>query len=315
MATLRCEHPDIIAFIETKRDPGRLSHFNLPVQVTDAFMRAIERGEIRIEITAIAVRLLDNVIDASRFPLAQQREAVHTACRIGLGVMGLADALIMLGIRYDSDAARDFASATMRTICRTAYRQSVALAEEKGCFPAFEHELFLAAPFIQGLPDDIRNEIAHFGVRNSHLLAIAPTGAISLLAGNVSSGIEPVFAADLDRTVLNAAGESQCCRMTDHAIRLWREQSSRTHGAPEALTTALELPISAHLAMQSAIQASVDNVISKTINIPAATEFSDFSTIYRLAYEEGSKGCTTFRSIKDRDGVLAAVPPTNCSCQ
>ena len=207
MATLRCEHPDIIAFIETKRDPGRLSHFNLPVQVTDAFMRAIERGEIRIEITAIAVRLLDNVIDASRFPLAQQREAVHTACRIGLGVMGLADALIMLGIRYDSDAARDFASATMRTICGTAYRQSVALAEEKGSFPAFEHELFLAAPFIQGLPDDIRNEIAHFGVLNSHLLAIAPTGAISLLAGNVSSGIEPVFAADLDRTVLNAAGK------------------------------------------------------------------------------------------------------------
>jgi ribonucleoside-diphosphate reductase alpha chain len=436
MATLRCDHPDIVAFIEAKRDPARLRHFNLSVQVTDAFMRAIERdeswalvfpadrltgpgetvlrdwpgetsavpcrvagriparglwdsllrasyafsepgvlfidrinrmnnlwyrerigttnpcGEVPLppygacdlgsinltrlirdpftprarldigrlmEVAAIAVRMLDNVIDVSRFPLPAQREAVATARRIGLGVTGLADALIMLGLHYDSDAARDFAGETMHTICRAAYRQSVAIAAEKGSFPAFEREQFLAAPFVQALPEDIRDGIARLGIRNSHLLAIAPTGTISLLAGNVSSGIEPVFAAELDRTLLDTGGAPRQVRMTDHAVRLWREHCGRTDGVPDAMVTAMELSIEAHLDMQSVVQGAVDNAISKTINIPAETAFADFAPIYRLAYEKGLKGCTTFRPNTERGAVLAAVQETDsaigCICE
>jgi ribonucleoside-diphosphate reductase alpha chain len=424
MATLRCDHPDIVAFIEAKRRADRLRHFNLSVQVTDAFMRAIELdatwplvfpesrlagagetllrewpgeasavpcrvvrrlsaralwdrllrasydsgepgvlfidrinrlnnlwyceritatnpcGEVPlppygacdlgainltrlirdpftpqarldtdrlVAIASTAVRLLDNVIDASRFPLPAQRVAVHKARRMGLGITGLADALIMLGLRYGSEPSLAFASETMRTICHTAYRQSIAIAEEKGCFPDFERERYLEAPFIRGLPTDIRDGVARCGIRNSHLLAIAPTGTISLLAGNVSSGIEPVFAPDYQRTVLDANGEPRRFPLTDYAVRLWREQSGRTDGMPDALVTALQLPIEAHLAMQAALQAFVDNSISKTINVPAETSFADFVPLYRLAYDKGLKGCTTFRPTAATGAVLAPM--------
>jgi ribonucleoside-diphosphate reductase alpha chain len=259
------------------------------------------------------VRLLDNVIDASHFPLPQQRIAVHKARRIGLGITGLADALIMLGMRYGDDASLTFAGETMRTICHAAYRQSIALAREKGCFPDFYRERYLEAPFIRGLPLDIRDGIARHGIRNSHLLVIAPTGTISLLSGNVSSGIEPVFAPEYRRTVLEASGTPREFLLHDYAVRLWREQSGRSDAVPDALVTAATLPIEAHLAMQAAFQAFVDNSISKTINVPAETTFSDFAPIYRLAYDKGLKGCTTFRPAAARDAVLTekcrAPPP------
>jgi ribonucleoside-diphosphate reductase alpha chain len=430
MATLRCDHPDIVAFANAKRRAGRLRHFNLSVLVSDAFMQAVERdedwplvfpesrvaghgetlmrawpgeastmpcrivrrldarslwntllrasydigepgmlfidrinrmnnlwycehitatnpcGEVPLppygacdlgainltrlirdpftshahpdherldSIASTAVRLLDNVIDVSHFPLPRQRIAVHKARRIGLGVTGLADALIMLGMRYGDDASLTFAGESMRTICHAAYRESIALALEKGCFPDFDRERYLEAPFIRGLPVDIRDGIARHGIRNSHLLAIAPTGTVSLLSGNVSSGIEPVFAPAYRRTVLKAAGAQREFLLHDYAVRLWREQSGRSDAIPGALVTAATLPIEAHLAMQAALQVFIDNSISKTINVPAETAFSDFAPIYRLAYDKGLKGCTTFRPTAARDTVLTekhkAEPP------
>lgn len=154
-----------------------------------------------VTIASTAVRLLDDVINASRFPLPQQRDAVRHTRRIGLGITGLADALIMLGLRYGSDASLGFAADTMCTICHAAYRQSIAIAREKGSFPQFNRECYLEAPFIRALPSELRDGIAKYGIRNGHLLAIAPTGTISLLAGNVSSGIEPVFSAEHQRTM------------------------------------------------------------------------------------------------------------------
>jgi len=422
MATLRCDHPDIVAFIEAKRRLDRLHHFNLSVQVTAAFMQAVtqdaawplifpasrladggetllrewpgeatavpcrvvrrmsaralwdallhasyDRGEPGVlfidrinrednlhyceRITATnpcgevplppygacdlgainlsrlirhkftpqacldtdrlaaivpaAVRLLDNVIDASRFPLPQQQEAVRRARRIGLGITGLADALIMLGLRYGSDAALAFAGETMRSVRDAAYRQSIVLAEEKGGFPAFKREPYLDAPFIRALPPDLRDGIAQYGIRNSHLLAIAPTGTISLLSGNVSSGIEPVFAADYQRTVLDPDGEPRHFALTDLAVRLWRAQFGRADGIPDALVTAMELPFKAHLAMQATLQSYVDNSISKTIAVPADTSFVDFVPLYRMAYDMGLKGCTTFRPTATTGAVLA----------
>jgi ribonucleoside-diphosphate reductase alpha chain len=144
---------------------------------------------------AIAVRLLDNVIDASRFPLLQQEESARGSRRIGLGITGLADALVMLGQTYGSERSLATIAAIMRLMCHTAYRTSIALAKEKASFPYFERDRYLQGPFIRSLPDDIQNGIATYGIRNSHLMAIAPTGTISLLAGNVSSGLEPIFAA------------------------------------------------------------------------------------------------------------------------
>jgi ribonucleoside-diphosphate reductase alpha chain len=268
-----------------------------------------------VTIASTSVRLLDNVLDSTRFPLPQQQLAVQKARRLGLGITGLADALLMLGIRYGSDASLDFASGTMRTICHAAYRQSIAIAREKHTFPAFDRDRYLAAPFIQALPADIRDGIARQGIRNSHLLAIAPTGTISLLAGNVSSGIEPVFAPDYLRAVLKANATSTQFPLTDYAVRLWRQQHDRTDGVPDGVSTATDLPLEAHLAMQAALQPFVDNSISKTINMPAETSFSDFAKVYRLAYDEGLKGCTTFRPTTERRVVLAREQqpvPTSC---
>ena len=407
MATLACDHPDIGRFIDAKRQPGRLQHFNLSVLISDAFMRAVEHdedwplafptghvvrqvraralwdrllhasydtgepgvlfidrinrlnnlwycerisatnpcGEVPLPpygacvlgsinlarlvrdpytrqarldadrltaIAATAVRFLDDVIDVSRYPLEKQRETAMKARRIGLGITGLADALVMIGLRYGSDASVALAAGAMRTICHAAYVQSIAIAAEKGSFPALDRARYLDGPFIRELPDDIRDGIARSGIRNSHLLAIAPTGTISLLAGNVSSGIEPVFAADFQRAVLGRAGTRRFT-LTDHAVARWRELNDRATGVPAALVTAEELPSEAHLAMQAALQRYVDNSISKTIAVPPDMHFAAFAPLYTLAYAKGLKGCTAFRSGAAVSTVLATNDtPSTC---
>jgi ribonucleoside-diphosphate reductase alpha chain len=253
--------------------------------------------QTRLEIEAlketveVAVRLLDNVIDASRFPLAQQAKSADGTRRIGLGITGLADALLMLGSRYGSDESLDLVRKVMSLICHTAYRASVLLAEEKGSFPYFNRNKYLEGPFIRRLPEDVRDGIAKGGIRNSHLIAIAPTGTISLLAGNVSSGLEPIFAASYRRKILDENGDPEELFLTDYAVQLWREMTGTTKSVPPGFATVNELPVRAHFDMQP----FVDNSISKTINVPAAYPFSEFRKVYDLAYEKGLKGCTTFR--------------------
>jgi ribonucleoside-diphosphate reductase alpha chain len=265
------------------------------------FVRSPFTGEPRIDFeglstaTQVAVRLLDNVIDASRFPLPQQAEKARTSRRVGLGITGLADALVMLGLRYGSEQSLAITANIMRSICHTAYRASIALAQEKGSFPHYERDKYLQGNFIRSLPDDIKEEISRHGIRNSHLIAIAPTGTISLLAGNVSSGLEPIFAASYARKVLTADGTPKQFTLTDHSLALWRDITGTTTGFPDGFVTAGELSVRAHLDMQAAIQPFVDNAISKTINVPGQYPFDDFKQIYDLAYDMGLKGCTTFR--------------------
>ena len=252
----------------------------------------IERKRLE-EAAGIAVRLLDNVIDASRFPLPRQTENARGSRRIGLGITGLADALVMLGLRYGSEPSFAVATDIMRSICHAAYRASIEIAKEKGSFPFFERDKYLQGPFIKSLPGDIQAAIAEHGIRNSHLLAIAPTGTISLLAGNVSSGLEPIFAASYERKVLTGDGTTKEFLLTDHALEEWR--AAERPGRPDSFVTTAELPVTAHLAMQAALQPYVDNSISKTINVPQHYAFDDFKRIYDLAYDQGLKGCTTFR--------------------
>jgi len=255
--------------------------------------------------TRLAVQLLDDVIDASRFPLPAQAENARGSRRIGLGITGLADAMVMLGLGYGSNHSLTIAADIMRSICYTAYRASIALAKEKGSFPYFERDRYLDGAFVRNLPDDIRTGIAGIGIRNSHLLAIAPTGTISLLAGNVSSGLEPIFAAYYERDVLAQDGTPKAFTLTDYALDLWRRMTGSATGVPDGFVTAGELPISAHLKMQATLQPFVDNSISKTINVPKNTPFEDFRQIYDLAYDMGLKGCTTFRPNPATGAVLS----------
>jgi ribonucleoside-diphosphate reductase alpha chain len=262
--------------------------------------------EAVLETTRTAVRLLDNVIDVSRFPLPQQQEGARGSRRIGLGITGLADALVMLGLTYGEERALSLARDLMRSICHAAYRASIALAREKTSFPFFEREKYLGGDFISQLPQDIRDGMARYGIRNSHLIAIAPTGTISLLAGNISGGLEPIFAASYSRKVLGTDGKPIEFELTDYALQLWRQMTGRTTGIPDHFVTAANLPVRAHLHTQAALQPSVDNSISKTINVPENCAIEEFSGIYDLAYELELKGCTTFRPNPVTGTVLSA---------
>lgn len=283
-----------------------LGSFNLTRFVTQPFTphASFDFSSLTAAVN-IAVRLLDNVIDVSRFPLPQQAVQAKGSRRIGLGITGLADALLMLGMTYGSEISLVLAANIMRTICHTAYRASATLAAEKGSFPFFDRDKYLQAPFVQSLPEDIRARIDANGIRNSHLLAIAPTGTISLLAGNVSSGIEPIFAASYKRDVLGQDGKTKTFELTDYALALWRQTSGIKEALPEGFITATDLPATAHLAMQAALQPFVDNSISKTINVPEDCRFGEFRKIYDLAYDEGLKGCTVFRPNPVRGAVLS----------
>ena len=272
-----------------------LGSINLTAFVLDPLtgQARLDLDEIR-KTAAIATRLMDNVIDTSLFPLEKQAAQAQGARRIGLGLTGLADTLIMLGLHYADDAARNLAARVMQAICHTAYRTSVGLAEEKGAFPFFDREKFQQGKFIQSLPHDIQDGIARFGLRNSHLTAIAPTGTISLLANNISSGLEPVYEFNYVRRVLELDGRYTEHRLTDYALRLWHERRG-DEKLPAAFVDTRSLAPAMHLGMQAALQPYIDNSISKTINVPRDYRFDDFKEIYERAYDMGLKGCTTFR--------------------
>jgi ribonucleoside-diphosphate reductase alpha chain len=287
-----------------------LGSFNLA-----AFVRAPFSDDAQMDLDELvslvqdAVRLLDNAIDVSLFPLRQQQESARRTRRVGLGITGLADALVMLGLSYDSDAGVRMAGDVIRRVRDAAYRASAALARDKGAFPAFRSEPYLAAPFVRRLPADVRSLIAKHGVRNSHLLAIAPAGTISLLAGNVSSGLEPIFAGDYRRRVLGDDGQPQSVEVTDYAVKLWRERCGALGRLPPAFITAGEIPPTAHLRMQAVLQEFVDNSISKTVNAPETCAFEDFKALYETAYDLGLKGCTAFRPNPITGAVLEGASP------
>ena len=253
---------------------------------------------------AVAVRFLDNAIDISRYPLAAQQREAKAKRRIGLGVTGLADALIMTGLNYGSPEARAVAGSWLSAIKEASYAASLELAKEKGAFALSDPAQLSVAPNVTALPGELRAEIARVGLRNGCLTTIAPTGTTSLLAGNVSSGIEPVFAARFERRRLNAAGEEHVETIEDLAWRVMRERGGSEADLKGAFVTAEVLSPRQHLEMQAAAQALIDSAISKTINVAEDMPFEEFAAVYLEAFDLGLKGCTTYRPNRVTGAVL-----------
>jgi ribonucleoside-diphosphate reductase alpha chain len=446
MATMRCDHPDVEAFIEAKQDPARLRMFNVSVLVTDDFMEAVKNDEewhlahehepleIDEDVTSfvehngvkkwvyrtvrardlwnkimrstydyaepgvifidrinrdnnlwyieeiaatnpcgeeplppygacllgsinltcfvddpfgenpsinytalsktveVAVRMMDNVNDVSKFPLREQLREAAQKRRIGLGITGLADMLAMMKVPYNSSHGLALAEHVAKKIAVLAYGSSVELAKEKGAFPAFDAEQYLSGEnFATRLPITFQNAIREHGIRNSHLLSVAPTGTISLYAGNVSSGIEPIFALGYNRKVTQKDGSKTEQRVEDYAVWAYRQRweddvtwvfDQETYGRivpeetfdpethlPDYFVTAQDLHPLDHVRMQAAVQPWVDSSISKTINVPVETSFEDFEAVYLEAYEEGCKGCTTYRPNDVTGSVISVDEP------
>jgi len=404
MATMRCDHPDIEAFITAKSDAARLRMFNLSVLITDPFMEAVkadgpwdlqfegkvfhtvqardlwnqimkstydfaEPGVIFIDrineannlnyvetiaatnpcgeqplppygacllgsvnmarlvsnpfakkarldpkqltdLVAVAVRMMDNVVDASRFPLDAQAQEAQAKRRIGLGVTGLADALLMVGLRYGSEEAARQTEDWLHAIARAAYLASVDLAKEKGAFPLFDADKYLASGTMRAMDEDVREAIRTHGIRNALLTSIAPTGTISLYAGNVSSGIEPVFAYAYKRKVLQKDGSRTQEEVVDYAVQMWREKFGDAE-LPDYFVNAQTLAPLDHVRMQAAAQKWVDSSISKTINCPEDISFDDFKEVYMAAWDSGCKGCTTYRPNDVTGSVLSVSEATD----
>lgn len=398
MATMRCDHPDIEAFITAKEDPARLRMFNVSVLVTDPFMEAVKADgswdlifngkvyrtvqarelwdkimhgtysyaepgvifidrinqannlsycediaatnpcgeqplppygacllgsinlarlvpnafepgaeldeELLTKLVSTAIRMMDNVVDASRFPLPEQAREAQAKRRIGLGVTGLADALLMVGSRYGSEGAARLTEQWLHTVARAAYLASVEIAKEKGAFPLFDAEAYLASGAMEAMDEDVREAIREHGIRNALLTSIAPTGTISLFAGNVSSGIEPVFAYAYTRKVLQKDGSRTEEEVVDYAVQLWRDKFGDID-LPDHFVNAQTLAPLDHVRMQAAAQKWVDSSISKTINCPEDISFEDFKDVYMEAWDTGCKGCTTYRPNAVTGSVLS----------
>lgn len=283
-----------------------LGSINLAALVQEPFTSAAVIDERALsDRVRLAVRLLDNVIDISRYPLDAQANEAKAKRRIGLGITGVADALIFCGLHYGSDGARAKAAHWMSVIQNAAYAASAGLAAEKGAFPLFDAKQFLDRPNVRRLNEDVRALITQNGIRNGCLTSIAPTGTISLLAGNVSSGIEPVFGFSYRRRVLSHDGSQHDEDVQDLAFRKHVALHGRDAALPAAFVIADQLPPAAHLEMQAALQPFVDSAISKTINCPEAMAFEAFRDIYVNAYALGLKGCTTYRPNAVTGAVLS----------
>jgi len=256
------------------------------------------------ELVATAVRMMDNVVDTSLFPLEAQRAEAQAKRRIGLGVTGLADALLMVGLRYGSEEAARQTDEWMHAIARAAYLASVELAKEKGAFPLFDAEKYLASGTMQNMDADVCDAIRKHGIRNALLTSIAPTGTISLYAGNVSSGIEPVFAYAYTRKVLQKDGSRTEEEVVDYAVQMWRDLKGDAP-LPDYFVNAQTLAPLDHVRMQAAAQKWIDSSISKTINCPEDISFDDFKEVYMAAWDQGCKGCTTYRPNDVTGSVLS----------
>ncbi len=286
-----------------------LGSINLAKLVKQPFEDGAQLDIAELErLTRIAVRLLDNVIDVSRFPLPEQRAEAVAKRRIGLGVTGLADALIFCRARYGSAQSVALIDSWLSAMSDAAYLASAEIAGEKGAFPLFDAHAFLARPFTLRLPQAVRAAIAKNGIRNGLLTSIAPTGTISLFAGNVSSGIEPVFAYTYTRKVLQPDGTSTTETVEDYAYRLFRARFGAEAALPDYFVNAQTLSPADHLAVQAAAQRHIDSSISKTINVPVEISFEAFKDVYLSAYDQGCKGCTTYRPNAVTGSVLDAVP-------
>ena len=272
-----------------------LGSINFAQLVEKPFEKSAKINEAELEsLVATAVRMMDNVVDASKFPLKEQAQEAKNKRRIGLGVTGLADALLMVGLRYGSDEAAAQTERWLHILAKSAYSASVELAKEKGAFPLFDAEAFLKSGSMQTMDKEICSDIKKYGIRNALLTSIAPTGTISLYAGNVSSGIEPVFAYSYTRKVLQKDGSKTEEEVVDYAVRMWRDLKGDTP-LPDYFVNAQTLSPLEHVKMQSAAQKWIDSSISKTINCPEDIDFESFKSVYLEAYETGCKGCTTYR--------------------
>ncbi len=287
-----------------------LGSVNLAALIEEPFTpHARLDAEALERLVPLAVRMLDNVIDVSRFPLPQQEREAKAKRRIGLGVTGLADALIFCGVRYGSPEAEKLMREWLGAVQRLSYLASADIAAEKGSFPLYDRARYLAGETVKVLPDEVRSAIGRYGIRNALLNSIAPTGTISLLADNVSSGIEPVFAFSFVRHVLQPDGSKREESVEDHAMHVWRSLKGSEPPPADIFVDAQTLTPADHLAMQAAAQDYVDSSISKTINLPRDISFESFKDVYDEAYAAGCKGCTTYRPNDVTGAVLEVKPP------
>ena len=262
------------------------------------------------QLVRVAVRMLDNVLDVTAWPLPEQQQEAQNKRRIGLGFTGLGDALVMLGLRYDTDEARAFAADITRIMRDEAYLASVDLAVERGKFPLLDADKYLAEPrFASRLPDEIKDKIRKHGLRNSHLLSIAPTGTISLaFADNASNGIEPAFSWFYTRKKRMMDGTTKDYPVEDHAWRVFKQQGGDVKKLPPAFVTALEITAIDHMKMVAAVAPYIDTSISKTVNVPADYPYEDFKDLYTEAWKAGLKGLATYRPNSVLGSVLSVTP-------
>ena len=285
-----------------------LGSINLARLVQSPFTNGARLDEAELaELVTVAIRMMDNTIDVSNFPLEAQRQEAVAKRRVGLGITGLADALAMMGLRYGSVEAAEQAGQWARQINRAAYLTSAHLAAEKGAFPLYDEAPYLAGETVRELDADVRGLIAAHGIRNALLTSVAPTGTISLVADNVSSGVEPVFALAYTRRVLQPDGTRVEEEVSDYALRRYRALYGDAP-LPACFVTAQDLTPAEHVRMQAAVQRYVDSAISKTVNVPEDIAFEAFQQVYLDAYASGCKGCTTYRPNAITGSVLEVKP-------